>query len=289
MLKCLHVKKTDPIDRRTLCILWAITLCVAPSFGRAANVSTAGVCQAAGSLAEQTYGVPAGMLNAIGRVESGRRHPLTGQILPWPWTINTGGAGRMFETGEEALKVTQRMREGGVQSIDVGCFQVNLQHHPTAFRDLTEAFDPRSNANYAARFLVSLYTKLHSWDEAVAAYHSSTPVRGGPYKDRVLAGWARTGDPTGAGDITFAGVNKPSSWAPALVKFGMQVWTPSMDGIGAGMIEMRSAKATRLLPALPAAPSVTAIPAPVAVTMIGWSGCASGMPLIGVASKLKKC
>ena len=44
----------------------------------------------------------------------------------------------------------------GVRSIDIGCMQVNLMHHPNAFATLDAAFDPLANALYAARFLTEL-------------------------------------------------------------------------------------------------------------------------------------
>jgi hypothetical protein len=45
---------------------------------------------------------------------------------------------------------TAARQAAGSQSIDVGCFQVNLYYHPTAFVSLAEGFDPAANARYAA-------------------------------------------------------------------------------------------------------------------------------------------
>jgi hypothetical protein len=114
------------------------------------DAGSADVCQAAGMDAERLHAVPPGLLLAIGRVESGRRHPATGMVAPWPWTINAGRTGRQFESDAEALGMTRRLRAQGVSSIDVGCFQVNLAHHPDAFVSLEDAFDPHANADYAA-------------------------------------------------------------------------------------------------------------------------------------------
>ena len=44
-----------------------------------------------------------------------------------------------------------------MRSIDIGCAQVNLMHHPDAFASLEQAFDPMANADYAARFLKQLH------------------------------------------------------------------------------------------------------------------------------------
>ena len=70
----------------------------------------------------------------------------------------------------------------GMRSIDVGCMQVNLMHHPNAFASLDAAFDPVANALYAARFLNTLYGISGSWVKATAAYHSQTPAIGADYQ-----------------------------------------------------------------------------------------------------------
>jgi hypothetical protein len=71
----------------------------------------------------------------------------------------------------------------------VGCFQVNLQYHPTAFSTLEEAFDPASNARAAGDFLQELRGIAASWDDAVGRYHSADPSLGIPYMRQVLASW----------------------------------------------------------------------------------------------------
>jgi soluble lytic murein transglycosylase-like protein len=71
--------------------------------------------------------------------------------------------------------------------------QVNLMHHPNAFVTLDQAFDPTANAQYAARFLNTLYGTNGSWLQATAAYHSQTPAIGAEYQQRVMARWHRSG------------------------------------------------------------------------------------------------
>jgi hypothetical protein len=68
--------------------------------------------------------------------------------------------------------------------------QVNLRHHPDAFTTLEDAFDPASNARYAARFLTELRAERGDWSAAAAAYHSRTPEFAQPYRARVMAAWA---------------------------------------------------------------------------------------------------
>ena len=63
-------------------------------------------------------------------------------------------------------------------------------YHPDAFRSLDEAFDPKPNAAYAARFLNSLYGKLKDWPAAAAAYHSFSPGPNAQYAKLIAAVWS---------------------------------------------------------------------------------------------------
>ncbi len=143
-------------------------------------------CSEAIHSAERATAVPDQLMVAIGHVESGRSDA-QGIIRPWPWTINAGGDGHMFETKAEAIAAVQALQARGVQSVDVGCMQVNLMYHPNAFTSLDQAFDPVANVNYAARFLAELYGQTHSWDQATARYHSARPELGAEYQRKVAA------------------------------------------------------------------------------------------------------
>lgn len=147
------------------------------------------LCNQAILAAEREHAVPAALLQAIAKVESGRADPRTGMVTPWPWTINAEGQGRWFATRQEAILAAQALQARGVRSFDVGCLQVNLHHHPLAFASLDEAFDPRANARYAGRFLTGLFQQRKSWDLAAAGYHSSTPDIGEAYRLKVMAAW----------------------------------------------------------------------------------------------------
>ncbi len=154
-----------------------------------AAVDPGAQCLAGIRAAEREHRLPEGLLGAIARVESGRAHPRTGAPTPWPWTINAEGQGRYFDTKAEAIAAVQALRARGVTVIDVGCMQVNLHHHPDAFPDLEAAFDPASNAGYAARFLRRLHQSRNDWEVAAAHYHSATPERAEAYRMKVLAAW----------------------------------------------------------------------------------------------------
>ncbi len=156
----------------------------------AARAEPGRLCRAAIQAAERAAGIPAQLLMAIGRVESGRRDPETNAFHPWPWTINAEGRGQFLPTKAAAIAEVRALQARGVRSIDIGCMQVNLRHHPDAFASLEEAFDPAANARYAARFLAELRATRPDWESAAAAYHSQTPEFAQPYRARVLAAWA---------------------------------------------------------------------------------------------------
>ncbi len=195
-----------------------------------ANDATA--CQRAGLEAEQRSNLPSGILPAIGVVESGRRDPVTGEVSAWPWTITANGVGQAFDSRAEAIAATQELQGRGVTSVDVGCFQINLRQHPTAFANLDEAFDPQANAAYAARFLAELRARTGSWVDAVADYHSATPELGGPYRDRVLASLTQTGM---LPDIVTPNVDRVSVWRPTPAN-QMQVWKPDDPGLAPSIV-----------------------------------------------------
>lgn len=147
------------------------------------------LCRAAIVSAEQNFAIPTGLLDAIGQVESGRRDPLTGVDLPWPWTVDADGDGHFYPTKQAAIAAVEGFQATGMQSIDVGCMQINLLHHPHAFTSLEQAFDPASNATYAASFLSELHSETGSWPMAAAFYHSTTPALATAYERQVMAAW----------------------------------------------------------------------------------------------------
>jgi soluble lytic murein transglycosylase-like protein len=160
--------------------------------GVAAELSTYGtsmLCDQAISSAEGIWKMPPGLLGAVAAVESGRADPGTKVIRPWPWTINAEGAGQFFATKAQAIAAVKALRRQGVQSIDVGCLQVNLMYHPEAFASLDAAFDPFHNARYAAKFLNSLYFERRNWPHAIGTYHSRTAGPGANYRELVMARW----------------------------------------------------------------------------------------------------
>src|SRR5258708_1259912 len=87
-------------------------------------------CGAAIAAAERAHGIPAQLMAAIGRVESGKRDPGTGVWGAWPWTINAEGQGAYFETKADAIKAVRALQGSGGPSIDVGWIQGSPDHDP---------------------------------------------------------------------------------------------------------------------------------------------------------------
>lgn len=137
--------------------------------------------------AELSYHTPPGLLLAIARTESGRFDPKSGQVQPWPWSMNVNGAGVQVGSKAEAIAYATEAAKQPNASIDMGCMQVNNIQHPAAFLSLDDAFDPRSNATYAARFLTQLHAQTGDWLQATGYYHSHTPALAIPYLTAVQA------------------------------------------------------------------------------------------------------
>jgi len=147
------------------------------------------ICQRATQHAEASSALPRDLLTAISHAESGQWDAQEQAIIAWPWTVTSGGKGRYFPDKQAAIAHVRELQRKGVHNIDVGCLQVNLYYHPDAFSNLEEAFDPKTNARYAAQFLGKLQRSNKSWSEAIKRYHSANPSKGNPYHERVLSFW----------------------------------------------------------------------------------------------------
>lgn len=138
---------------------------------------------------EAEMGMPAYLLKAISLTETGRSGP-NRRVASWPWTVHDGSTGHYFATKDDAVAFVRGIRTDGRRSIDVGCMQVNLRHHPRAFTSVAAGFDPAVNIRYAAEFLKQLREASGSWEEAIARYHSYTPGFDG-YAGKVITFWQR--------------------------------------------------------------------------------------------------
>jgi hypothetical protein len=215
-------------------------------------LTTNQMCRSAIAAAERAHGIPPHLLAAIARVESGRRDEGSGTFNPWPWTINMDGQGTFYDNKAQAVAAAATMRPRVTKSIDVGCMQISLTQHPDAFSDLNQAFDPASNADYGARFLVQLYGKTNSWPKAVELYHSATPQIGQDYGRLVSAAWpeeqkqAELAQPfplTGGWGV---GVNRSLLSLP--LRSNVPHIIPMVPGLGGGAAPGRSLASYRAMP-----------------------------------------
>ena len=144
------------------------------------------ICLLEASRAEARHGIPKGLLQSITRVEAGRK-TVTGDFMPWAWTLNDRGEGLFFDDLDAALAYLETAVADPEHSVDVGCMQINTKWHSQGFLELADMLDPTQNADYAAGFLLDLHEAHQSWDDAVKHYHSSAPEKNVGYHRRVLA------------------------------------------------------------------------------------------------------
>jgi hypothetical protein len=172
--------------RRVLALIGGL---VVATLSLPAPANTQDDCGAIADWMERSEGIPPGLLHAVALAESGRPHPSDGDNRAWPWTVRSGPDSFYLPSKELALSKVRELHAAGRSNIDVGCMQINLGHHPTAFASLDEAFDPVSNVAYGARFLKQLHAETRSWAMAAGRYHSADPGRGQAYRARVHRLW----------------------------------------------------------------------------------------------------
>jgi len=140
---------------------------------------------------EHKYHMPSNMLRAISVTESGRWSKFSNKSVAWPWTINVNGKGYHFKSRSKAIAKVKEYMKKGKTSIDVGCMQINLKYHPDAFTNLNQAFEPRYNIAYAAKFLNDKYKRNSSWETSIRHYHNIHKVYSDKYITRVYDNWRK--------------------------------------------------------------------------------------------------
>lgn len=156
---------------------------------QAAPGSDAGLCESQIVAAAAKYGIPEGILYSVGLTETGRKGSLQ------PYAMNIDGKAVFASSAQEVLQRFEAARAEGAKLIDLGCMQINYRFHGENFSSPEAMLDPRSNVEYAARFLANLHARHETWTMAVARYHA------GPNNDpaqkryvcRVIANLVATG------------------------------------------------------------------------------------------------
>ncbi len=150
------------------------------------NIPDSNVCQIHAQRAEVQYKIKNNLLQTIAVVESGRWSDSTQYKTSWPWTVHANGKGYYYPSKQAAITAVEKMQKQGIKSIDVGCMQINLKYHGSAFESLEQAFDPKENIKYGASFLNLLHKRnLDNWAETAMDYHSKKPSYGQKYKTRL--------------------------------------------------------------------------------------------------------
>lgn len=158
------------------------------------------LCAIAAHEAGVEYGVDFDLLQTISAVESGRWDNLQNRYVAWPWTVNVKGKGYYYASRDEALDAIKKFQKQGINSIDVGCMQINLRFHGKEFSSVEDALDPLKNVKYSAKFLRSLYSRNgNNWEKAAQKYHSGNPKKGNAYTKKLekrfesykIAGYAK--------------------------------------------------------------------------------------------------
>jgi soluble lytic murein transglycosylase-like protein len=158
--------------------------------------SVAGQALANGKLCEREmmraatkYGVPVGMLYAVGLTETGRGESLH------PYAMNIEGKASFDVRPQEAIARFHVAHAAGIKLIDIGCMQINHHYHKGEFTSVEQMFEPAANVDYAARFLKELKAREGTWTMAVARYHAGPDNDPAQKRDicRVIANMVATG------------------------------------------------------------------------------------------------
>ena len=141
--------------------LAAIFTCSAPRQAAADNA-----CEREMARAARSYGVPLGVLYAVGLTETGRGDSLR------PYALNIEGKSVYDIDKDEALRRFQRGAAGRRQD-DRRRLHADQPPLPRpSFSSVEDMLDPSKNVDYAARFLQQLKAREGSWTLAVARYHA---------------------------------------------------------------------------------------------------------------------
>src|SRR5690606_26966573 len=122
---------------------WRIALAAVCTYSLAclSALASPAPCEAEILSASSRYGVPAGILYAVGLAETGRKGSLNA------WALNIEGRAVFARSAQDALREFDKARKSGARPIDLGCMQIN-HHYPAApFSSVREMLAPRRNVD----------------------------------------------------------------------------------------------------------------------------------------------
>lgn len=160
----------------------------------ARNVAAESVSRLIGQVSDYCR-VPAGLLYAVARVESGRW--VAGSVQPWPWTLNVAGEARYFESREAQFTALMQALQAG-EGVDIGPMQLNWRWQFHRLISPWLVTDPVFNLVTGCKILRELFDhpdSKGSWHWAIGKYHrrSDAPkhvAAANRYADRVVTLWS---------------------------------------------------------------------------------------------------
>ncbi len=129
--------------------------------------------------AAQEFGLPEGLLEAVGLTESG----VAG--APYPWALNVAGRPILAPSRDAALLFLRQPDGMPRRDVAIGCLQIHMRYHLGAVGTPEQALQPAFNVRYGAALLAALHRRHGAWPAAVAHYHAGDPVKGRAYTCRV--------------------------------------------------------------------------------------------------------
>jgi soluble lytic murein transglycosylase-like protein len=156
-------------DKAVKKIILFLLIVIQPFPAGAEPVSPAMFQQAA-----QSFDVPADLIRAIARVESGLS----------PWTINVEGKGYVFDSKEKAMEKAQEADKSG-KSYDSGVMQVNNFWLKKYGIPLEAALDPAANIHLGSWILKQELLRHGETWSAVGAYHSPNTDKSQIYIEKI--------------------------------------------------------------------------------------------------------
>jgi soluble lytic murein transglycosylase-like protein len=124
------------------------------------------LCEKEMTRAAAKYGIPLGILYAVGLTETGSGGHLHA------YALNLQGDAVYSLNKQQAVARFRSAWAAGVRLIDVGCMQLNYYYHGKNFLSVEEMMDPQKNVDYAARYLKELRGNEGVWTMAVARYNA---------------------------------------------------------------------------------------------------------------------
>jgi len=121
----------------------------------------------------EKVGVPAKVLYAVAKVESGNYSRYMNKRLPWPWTLNIEGVSHFYANKHQAVKALNDYLKTGHQSVAVGLMQIYWRWHKLSLKNPEKALDPYYNIKVGAQYLKEMHKQSHGdWWKAIGLYHT---------------------------------------------------------------------------------------------------------------------